>query len=148
MKWLQKFMDDRVGVDHLSLFLLIVGVIIQIVFSLLVLSGLVWLAYIPTLIGLGRALSKNKIKRHQENVLFLKYWYPIQSSWVNKYRGYKVRYKAKRQYRYFKCKSCKQKLRVPRKAMRVQITCPKCRETFIKETLRSKVKRLATKSAA
>jgi len=147
MKWLQRFMEGRVGVDHLSLFLLVIGIILQIVLSLLSNSLLIWLCYLPTLIGLGRALSKNKLKRHQENVLFLKYWYPIQSRWVNGYRGLKARFKGKRQYRYFSCKSCKQKLRVPRKAKRVQVTCPKCGETFIKETLRNKVKRLFTKSA-
>ena len=89
-----------------------------------------WLALVPLVLCYYRALSKNKLKRHQENILFLKYWYPIQSKWINQYRAFK----AKRQYKYFKCKECGQQLRVPRKKGKIEITCPKCRHTFIKKT--------------
>ena len=64
------------------------------------------------------------------DILFLKYWYPIQTKMMNKYRHLKAR----RQYKYFKCKECGQQLRVPRKKGKIEITCPKCRHTFIKKT--------------
>ena len=75
-------------------------------------------------------LSKNKMKRHQENILFLRYWYPIQTKMMNKYRQFKT----KRQYRYYKCKECGQELRVPKGKGKIEITCPKCHHSFIKKT--------------
>lgn len=123
-------MQDRTGVDHLSLALLIVSLIVGLIGQLLGWSWLTWLSLLPLVLCYFRIFSKNKLKRHQENVLFLKYWYPIQTKWMNQYRALKVR----RQYRYFKCKECGQQLRVPRKKGKIEITCPKCRHTFIKKT--------------
>ena len=130
MEWFKKFMEDRTGVDHLSLALLIVSILLFLVGKLFGLAFFAWLALVPLVLCYYRALSKNKLKRHQENILFLKYWYPIQSKWINQYRALKAR----RQYRYFKCKECGQQLRVPRKKGKIEITCPKCRHTFIKKT--------------
>lgn len=123
-------MQDRTGVDHLSLALLIVSLIVGLIGQLLGWSWLTWLSLLPLVLCYFRIFSKNKLKRHQENVLFLKYWYPIQTKWMNQYRAVKAR----RQYRYFKCKECGQQLRVPRKKGKIEITCPKCRHTFIKKT--------------
>lgn len=130
MEWFKKFMQDRTGVDHLSLALLIVLLIVGLIGQLLGWSWLTWLSLLPLVLCYFRIFSKNKLKRHQENVLFLKYWYPIQTKWMNQYRALKAR----RQYRYFKCKECGQQLRVPRKKGKIEITCPKCRHTFIKKT--------------
>ena len=65
-----------------------------------------------------------------ENILFLRYWYPIQTKMMNKYRQFKT----KRQYRYYKCKECGQELRVPKGKGKIEITCPKCHHSFIKKT--------------
>lgn len=130
MEWFKKFMQDRTGVDHLSLALLIVSLVVGLVGQLLGWGWLTWLSLVPLVFCYFRIFSKNKLKRHQENILFLKYWYPIQSKWINQYRALKAR----RQYRYFKCKECGQQLRVPRKKGKIEITCPKCRHTFIKKT--------------
>ena len=130
MEWFKKFMEDRTGVDHLSLALLIVSILLFLVGKLFGWAFFAWLALVPLVLCYYRALSKNKLKRHQEKILFLKYWYPIQSKWINQYRAFK----AKRQYKYFKCKECGQQLRVPRKKGKIEITCPKCRHTFIKKT--------------
>ena len=130
MEWFKKFMQDRTGVDHLSLALLIVSLVVGLVGQLLGWGWLTWISLVPLVFCYFRIFSKNKLKRHQENILFLKYSYPIQSKWINQYRALKAR----RQYRYFKCKECGQQLRVPRKKGKIEITCPKCRHTFIKKT--------------
>lgn len=130
MEWFKKFMQDRTGVDHLSLALLIVSLVVGLFGQLLGWGWLTWLSLVPLVFCYFRIFSKNKLKRHQENILFLKYWYPLQSKWINQYRALKAR----RQYRYFKCKECGQQLRVPRKKGKIEITCPKCRHTFIKKT--------------
>ena len=145
MNWVQKVMKDRVGIDHLSMFLLILGIILQLILQMLPWPGIIFLSFIPTIIAIWRALSKRKIKRHQENILFLKYWYPIQSKIKNNHRKIQAKIKDKRQYRYFKCDACKQKLRVPRKIKRAQVTCPKCKHTAIKETFPNQIKRTIKK---
>ena len=40
----------------------------------------------------------------------------------------------KKIYRFYKCKQCKQKIRVPRGRGKIEITCPKCQNHFIKKT--------------
>ena len=126
----KKFMEDRTGVDHLSLALLILSIVLVLIGMVFRWSMVRFLLLIPLVLCYYRAFSKNKLKRHQENILFLKYWYPIQTKMMNKYRHLKAR----RQYKYFKCKECGQQLRVPRKKGKIEITCPKCRHTFIKKT--------------
>ena len=126
----KKFMEDRTGVDHLSLALLILSIVLVLIGMVFRWSMVRFLSLIPLVLCYYRAFSKNKLKRHQENILFLKYWYPIQTKMINKYRHLKAR----RQYKYFKCKECGQQLRVPRKKGKIEITCPKCRHTFIKKT--------------
>ena len=39
-----------------------------------------------------------------------------------------------RQHRYFACPKCRQTVRVPRGKGKISITCPKCREKFIRKT--------------
>ena len=129
--------SERTGMDHLAVALLVLAVILWI------LGAHLWSPFIGAgwgvlLLTYIRSMSKNKARRHRENIWFLKYWYPIQSKGINYFR----KIKAKREHRYFKCKNCKQKLRVPRRLNRVEVTCPKCRDKFIKESFKGKVLRL------
>ena len=39
-----------------------------------------------------------------------------------------------RQHRYYKCPKCRQSVRVPRGKGKISITCPRCREKFIRKT--------------
>ncbi|MCC8029243.1 MAG: zinc-ribbon domain-containing protein [Lachnospiraceae bacterium] len=40
----------------------------------------------------------------------------------------------KKYYRFFMCPRCSQKVRVPKGKGRIEITCPKCRTSFIRKT--------------
>lgn len=130
--------SERAGMDHLSVAMLILTAIFWLLGTHLW-QPLIWAGWGLLLLTYVRSMSKNKIRRHQENIRFLKYWYPIQSKLTNEMR----KYRSKREHRYFKCKSCKQKLRVPRRLNRIQVTCPKCKTTAIKETFRGKIIRIA-----
>jgi len=39
-----------------------------------------------------------------------------------------------RDYRFYKCPTCKQEVRVPKGHGKIEITCPKCREKFIRRS--------------
>ena len=136
MKRKPKVESQRAGMDHLSGFLVGIAAILWILGSYtwrpLIAGG--WIVLLTAYL---RGLSKNKIRRHQENIKFLKYWYPLQSKAVNQFR----KIQAKREYRYFKCRECRQKLRVPRRIKRVQVTCPKCKNTFLKTTFRGRLQK-------
>lgn len=128
MEWFKKMMYGRYGGDQLSRALLVLSFILLILTNFLPrnLSILVIIAYIPVVICLLRIFSKNIYKRQQEN-----YKYIIIKNraldWV-KHRSNKI--KDMRTHKYFVCKNCKQKLRVPRGQGKISITCPKCKNTF------------------
>ena len=45
-----------------------------------------------------------------------------------------ARIKGRKQYRYFRCPSCRTQVRVPKGKGTLRITCPSCHERFIKKT--------------
>ena len=119
---LRKFMAGRYGNDHLNMALLGIGVVCSLL-SMFIRTGGVNM--ILTLVSYGflglvifRSLSKNTYKRYQEN---------------RKYRQIIDRMKD-REHRYFECPKCHQPVRVPRGKGKIAITCPKCREKFVKKT--------------
>lgn len=119
---IQRFMAGRYGTDKLNMLLLIVGLVATVVNMFidhlvvnLVLTGLGWL-----LMGLVifRTLSRNTYKRYRENRKYLMLLQRIKD----------------REHRYYDCPKCRQQVRVPRGKGKIAITCPKCREKFIKKT--------------
>jgi hypothetical protein len=65
-----------------------------------------------------RSFSRQTYKRYQENRRFLML--------VDRIKD--------RRNRYFECPRCRQIVRVPRGKGKIAITCPKCKERFIKKT--------------
>jgi ribokinase len=65
-----------------------------------------------------RSLSRNTYARYQENRKFLQFFEKIKD----------------RDHRYFDCPRCRQTTRVPRGKGKIAITCPKCKERFIRKT--------------
>lgn len=130
MNKVQRFMQGRYGVDQLSMGLLILMIIITLIGQLFDQIWLVYLSWVPLILCYMRILSKNTYKRYQENATFLRFWNPIQFKIDNK-----IKYiKTLKKFRYYKCKECGQKLRVPRGRGKLEIKCPKCKHTFVKKT--------------
>lgn len=130
MEWLRKFMVGRYGSDQLSTGLLILWIIISILSRFINSRIIEILNIIIPMITLYRMFSKNISKRYEENMRFLKLWNPIKSkanSITRKVKGLK-------HYRYYKCISCKQTLRVPKGKGRISVTCPKCKTIMIKKS--------------
>lgn len=127
---LYQFMSGRNGVDDLArlhswgvLVLLLLGIFTRVGwFSLLALILMIYMYF--------RVFSRNTAKRYEENQKYLNFRYDRTVSW----NRYKKRAAQKKDYRFFKCPTCRQGVRVPKGHGKVEITCPKCRGTFIKRT--------------
>ena len=123
---LQRFMAGRHGADHLSLALLIAGIVLSLlnslsgfaIFYLLGLAAYIW--------GIFRMFSRNEVKRSEENMRWVKFWTELKTV----IKQFFVRLKNIRKFRYFKCPQCKARLRLPRKVGEVTVTCGKCRHQF------------------
>jgi len=131
MNWLSNFFAGRNGLDPLTMFLLVVC----FVFSLL-LRTTNWLVfgllyYLLLLYCIFRALSRNLPARQEENRRFLAWAVPARARISALWRARKS---GETTYRYFKCPSCGEKLRVPKHRGKLRITCPKCRTQFEKKT--------------
>ena len=116
------FMMGRYGTDKLNTAILGAGVIACII-SMFVKRpaadlALTLIAYGFMFWALFRTFSRNTYKRYQENRKYLQFMDRIKD----------------RQHRYFNCPRCRQVVRVPRGKGKIAITCPKCKEKFIKKT--------------
>ena len=119
---LQRFMYGRYGHDKLNRVILTTGVVMSILTLIMPIKLLRLIltlgAYGMLVWSLFRCFSRNHYKRYQEN---------------RKYLLMLDRFKDK-QNRYFDCPKCHQTVRVPRGKGKIAITCPKCREKFVKKT--------------
>ena len=119
---LQRFMTGRYGTDKLNMLILGAGLTVSIISMFVrfwpVNLGLTALAYAFMGLAIFRCLSRNTYKRYQEN---------------RKYLNLLERMRDKN-HRYYRCPRCRQQVRVPKGKGKISISCPKCREKFIKKT--------------
>ena len=122
MAGLRSFMTGRYGTDKLNTTILGAGLVV----CLITMFVPVWpINLILTAVSYGlmfwaifRCLSRNTYKRYQENRKYLTFLERIKD----------------REHRYFDCPRCRQPVRVPKGKGKIAITCPKCKEKFIKKT--------------
>ena len=119
---LRSFMAGRYGTDKLNMTILGVGLVICLITVFIpvvqINMALTAVSYALMFWAIFRCLSRNTYKRYQEN---------------RKYLTFVERLKD-REHRYFDCPRCRQPVRVPRGKGKIAITCPKCKEKFIKKT--------------
>lgn len=119
---IRRFMEGRYGTDKLNMAILLLG----LAFSLLALfipvppaNLLLHLAaYVLMGIAIFRSLSRNVYRRYRENLRFLMLLDRVKD----------------KEHRYFVCPNCRQPVRVPKGKGKISITCPKCKEKFIRKT--------------
>ena len=130
MNWLRSCMMCRYGPDQLYIALVITSAVFLILASLTGWLGLLFFSLLLFIYGYFRVLSRNIYKRSLENQKFLRLWSPIQSKVKQSFN----RIKTLRTHKYFRCTSCKQRLRVPRKKGKIRIICPRCKTQMIKKS--------------
>ena len=119
---LRNFMMGRYGTDRLNMAILGVGLaasLLSVFIKAPTLNLVLFLlSYGMMFWAIFRSLSRNTYKRYQENRKFLQMYDRLRD----------------REHRYFDCPKCKQMVRVPRGKGKISITCPRCREKFVKKT--------------
>ena len=115
-------MAGRYGTDRLNMVILGSGLIaslisvgcqsawLNMIFFVLSYGLMIWAIY--------RSLSRNTYQRYQENRRFWAFFDRLKD----------------RQHRYFYCPKCHQRVRVPRGKGKISITCPRCKEKFVRKT--------------
>ena len=118
----RNFMVGRYGTDKLNMVILCAGLAACLISAFfrkpqinLLLTAV---SYGLMFWALFRSFSRNTYKRYQENRKFLQFFDRLKD----------------RDHRYYDCPKCRQVVRVPRGKGKIAITCPKCREKFIKKT--------------
>ena len=119
---LRNFMAGRYGTDRLNMVILCAGLVASLLsvwISTAPLNLIFWaLSYGLMIWAIWRTMSRNTYKRYQENRKFLQFFDRLKD----------------REHRYFDCPKCRQMVRVPRGKGKISITCPRCKEKFVKKT--------------
>ena len=119
---LRNFMVGRYGTDRLNMVILSVGLVTSLLSVLIKFAPanlvLFLVSYGMMFWAIFRSLSRNTYKRYQENRKFLQFTGRLKD----------------REHRYFDCPKCRQMVRVPRGKGKISITCPRCREKFVRKT--------------
>ena len=68
--------------------------------------------------------------RQRENAAFL----GLTRNWRERWSGARDRFRQRKDYRFFRCPSCRTWLRVPRGKGKLNITCRHCGERFTRST--------------
>lgn len=121
------FFSGRNGFDTIAKAVTVCSLILMLVSGFVPLTWLRYILYVGSWIGLAyscfRNFSRNLEKRRKENYKFIEHF---------KIRKLKV--KERKEYRYFKCPSCKAWQRVPKGRGEITIRCRVCGNKFDKKT--------------
>lgn len=120
---MNRFFMGRNGFDALSGVLLGGAVLFSVLYRFFPKAFLLAVAGVALIVwAFFRIMSTKVIVRQAENERFLDLFYRLTSG------------RPVTGYRYFKCPSCGQKVRVPKGRGRIAITCPRCNAAFIETT--------------
>lgn len=128
----RRFMTGRYGVDQLSRVYLAAALVLMIAASFV--RGAMPILDLFALFLLGytyyRMFSRDISKMYAQNQKYLNFRYKQTVKWNNA----KKRFAQRKEYRFFRCPQCRQRVRVPRGRGKICITCPKCKAEFIKRS--------------
>ncbi|GFI44112.1 hypothetical protein IMSAGC018_01792 [Lachnospiraceae bacterium] len=125
-----RFMYGRYGMDSFGKFTIIAGLVTMILAGWndsMLLSLVSWTCIVYSYF---RMFSKNIYKRSSENQWYLNKTYKLRQAFY-KQKNLMLQRKT---HHIYKCPTCRQKIRIPRGKGRIEIRCPKCSSTFIKNS--------------
>ena len=123
---LARFMQGRNGVDNLGYHCMWAGLILVLV-NLFIGSGVLgivtWVLYIYAIF---RMLSRNVGKRRLENTRYVQFTMKI----GKEVKQFFLRLKGMKEYKYFRCPGCRNRLRMKRGSGLKHVTCRVCGHQF------------------
>ncbi len=123
---LSRFMYGRYGADQLSRTIVTASLVLLILGNLTGSILLIYLSFAGYVYMIYRTFSRNIEKRSQENQAYLNKTAHLRTE----YSQFKVRWRNRKQYKYFKCPQCRTRMRLTRGVGEKQITCRNCQHTF------------------
>ena len=123
---LMRFMQGRNGVDNLGYHALWGGLILSLVNMFIGSLILGLIGNVLYFYAIFRMLSRNVAKRQVENSRYVQFF----ANWRKEVKQFFLRLKGSKEYKYFRCPSCKTRLRLRRGCGEKHITCPICKNQF------------------
>ena len=120
---LARFMTGRNGMDNLAYHALWGSVIFSLL-SIFLPVGLI--STVLLVYAVFRMLSRNIGKRQAENARYIQFSEKV----GREVRQFFARLKGMKTHKYFRCPSCRNRLRMKRGSGEKTITCPVCRHQF------------------
>jgi len=123
-------MIGRYGPDHLNIALIVTSLVLSLLNGIIGFAPVLYMSYVVFVLAIFRMLSRNIPRRRAENDRFIRYWWPVRT----KIGRAVANIRHGKTHRFIRCYGCGNTLRVPKGKGRLQITCPRCGERFIKKT--------------
>lgn len=126
---LQRFFRNRYGADPLGLAFVGTSLILSILASITRIGFFSIVSMIIMAYEIYRMFSKNYVKRRIENDHYMEYKTIVQRRWKVIRNSLQDR-----NNHYYMCPKCHQIVRVPKGRGKIEITCPSCRNKFVKKS--------------
>ena len=124
-----RFMAGRNGTDNIGWHASWAGLILMVLDIFVRTGYLSLIAWVLYGYSLFRMLSRNVNKRRAENARYIVFTEKVKKE----VRQFFLRLKGRKTHKYFRCPSCRNRLRMKRGSGLKQITCPVCRHQFEKK---------------
>ena len=124
-----RVMMGRYGVDAFSRFLMVITIVFMLL-GMFIHPIVYYIGFVGMIYMYFRIFSKNYAKRSAENQWYLRKSYVVKNWFQKQKRMWQLR----KTHKIFKCPTCKQKIKVPKKRGRIEISCSKCGTKFIKRS--------------
>ena len=126
----QRFMMGRYGNDDFNRFLFVLCIVFLVLNVILHVGPLYYISLVLLIITYYRSLSRDVNKRYKENLWYLEKKDKLFGFFSRK----KYYHEQRKDYHIYTCPSCKQKIRIPKGKGKINVTCPKCRTSFVKRS--------------
>ena len=119
-------MAGRYGSDQLNNALLLLAIVLMVIEWVMKWNWMSMFILALFILCYFRMFSRNLQKRAHENEIYLQ----KTNKWRTSLHQARVRFKNRKQYKYFKCPQCGVRLRLTRGCGEKNIVCSQCKHTF------------------